>query len=183
MARKMRYAYDDATGIGTFTPLGGDAEAAPGVESFSFNIHDYAPAIQTPAQGRGFAVVFQDCYAGIREPGAMTAAMIVRHTAMIAGEWTAKGEGGSRITDLARDVATATGNSLDDVVTELAKLSKDERKALKEYKDVKLATTARKKIEANAADKAAKKAAESADDEDAPTAVGMFAGLKANAES
>lgn len=180
MARKMKFTYDDMTGIGTFTPLGGDGEPAAGVDPFSFNINDYAPAIQTRAQGRGFADVFQDTYAGITEPAAMTAAMLVRHTAMLAGTWTAKGEGGSRITDLARDVATATGESLDDVVTELAKLSKDERKALSAYQDVADARVERKASEAAAKLRDSKKAAKTrGDDDDAPTAAGMFAGLKA----
>lgn len=184
MARKMKFSYDDATGIGTFTPLGGDGEAAPGVDPISYNINDFSPAIQSRAQGRGFADVLQDTYAGITEPAAMVAAMATRITAMLAGEWTAKGEGGSRITDLARDVATATGNSLDDVVTELAKLSKDERKALSAYQDVADARVERKAAEASAKLRDAKKAAKGRDDDDdAPTAAGMFAGLKAGAES
>lgn len=52
------------------------------------------------------------------------------YASLVNGEWSVRGEGGPRVTQLARAVAQVTGKPLDEIVEKLAELEKDDRKRL-----------------------------------------------------
>jgi len=51
---------------------------------------------------------------------------------LMAGEWTSRGEGQIRVTDLMQAVARVYGESLDVVIAKIGPMSKEEKEALKE---------------------------------------------------
>lgn len=83
------------------------------------------------------------------------------HDQLVAGEWSARGEGGGgpRVTLLAEGLAKVTGQDLETVVEKLEGMSDEEKKALRKHAQVKAAcaeiTAARAKERAKAAKKGA----------------------------
>jgi len=161
-------------------PLTGEDESAAGVvlqfpdgTKAACNLEDLSPEMVTRLAVHGLSQKLGDSYAGAaseENPLAYAKSRVNDVLAQLAsGDWRVTGEGGPKVTLLARALARATGKDLSDCVAVIAAHDGDEdegkafKKTLRGQPAIKEATAA---IKLEDAQKAAKKTAGASDEQE-----------------
>lgn len=122
------------------------------------NLSDLPDEMLTHLALHGLSQKLGDSYSGEQDVAAARALATAVFDRLKEGNWKAvrEGGGGGRISDLAQALANVTGQSLEDCVTKLADMEKDQKAGLRKHAKIKaeLAKIAAERAQA-AADKAA----------------------------
>ena len=112
----------------------------------------------------GLSQKLGDSYSGEQDIASARALASAVADCLKEGNWKAvrEGGGGGRISDLAQALANVTGQSLEDCVTKLADMEKDQKSGLRKHAKIKAELA---KIAAERAEAAAKKAEEGESDD------------------
>jgi hypothetical protein len=108
----------------------------------SLSLKDLTPAMVIRLALHGLSQKRGDSYAGAKDeadPVAFAKAAVADVDAnLIAGDWraTSTGTGGSRISDFAKALAAATGQSIEDVVASLEDTPEEQQAVLKKHPKV-----------------------------------------------
>jgi len=133
-------------------------------ERLAANLADLTAEIITQLALHGLSQKLGDSYAGEKDVSVakVKAGKVLER--LVAGDWRAvrEGGGGGRITDLAQALADITGRTIEEAVSRIEDMDKDEKSALRKHKKIKARL-------AEIAYERAKAAVESGeDDEDLP---------------
>lgn len=171
MTRKLKVDTNLENGTLTFTPLNADGSKVDGVEPFVANVNDLSSAMQTQCMLHGMKQKLSDGLGKITEALAITESVSGVFSNLVDNNWSARGEGGVKLTQFFQDLVTVTGNTPENLIPWFKALSDVEQDQIRKSPDIAAAKTARVKLAADKAAKAAKAKAA-----DAP-ATDLFAGI------